>query len=55
VIRAFGTVETKMPTLVPTVGCLRVTDAVDVSGGAGVGVGVAEGVGVAVAATCAAV
>jgi hypothetical protein len=47
VIRAFGMVETKTPTLVPTMGCLRVTDALDVSGG-GVGVAAAVAVGVGV-------
>jgi hypothetical protein len=43
VIRAPGAVETRTPTLVPVLGCRRVTDAEPVSGGGG---GDVEGAGV---------
>jgi hypothetical protein len=47
VIRAPGDVETETPTLLPVRGCIRVTDAVPVSG-AGEGEEMGEGLGEAV-------
>lgn len=56
VIRAFGVVDTKTPTLVPMIGCLWVTDAAAVrAAGVGVAMAVAVGVVVAVAAPVGAV
>ncbi len=45
VIRAPGKVDTWTPTVVPVLGCFRVTDAVLVSGGGGEVVGVGDGAG----------